>query len=187
MPATKRKIIRILGYLLLAVIIAVLAYTLLFYHEIKVEMEYEIQRYGAIALLIAGFIVDSIGGPLGPEVPVIGGLLAGIKIPTVLYMTAIGSVLASLMVYSIGYFFGEYGALHFVKEEKYKHWRKAFLRHRRITMALGALTPVPYVTVCMISGIFKVRLWEYVVFNLGARMIRIASVAYIVLLFQRAI
>ncbi len=187
MTVTKRKIIRILGYLLLAVIIAILAYTLLFYHEIKIEMEYEIQRYGAIGLFIAGFIVDSIGGPLGPEVPVIGGLLAGIKIPTVIYMTAIGSITAGLIVYFIGYFFGEYGALHFTTQEKYKHWRKVFLRHRRITMALSALTPVPYVTVCMISGIFKVKLWEYVIFTLCARMIRIAGVAYIVLLFQRAI
>lgn len=187
MPTTKRKIIRILGYLILALIIAALVYTYLFYHELKIEMEYEIQRFGAIGLLIAGFIVDSIGGPLGPEVPVIAGLLAGIKIPTVIYMTAIGSILASLIVYSIGYFFGEYGALHFIKEEKYKHWRQAFLRHRRITMALGALTPVPYVTVCVISGIFRVRLWEYVVFTLGARMIRIAGAVYIVLLFQRVI
>ena len=187
MPITKRKIIRFLSYLLLALIIALLAYTLLFYHEIKIGLEYEIQRFGPMGLLIAGFIVDSIGGPLGPEVPVIGGLLAGIKIPTVIYMTVIGSIIASLIVYSIGYLFGEYGALHFVNEEKYKHWRKIFHRHRRITMVLSALTPVPYVTVCVISGIFRVRLWEYAIFILGARMIRIAGAAYIVLLFQSVI
>ena len=183
----KRKIIRIIGYLLLAIILALFAYTLLFYKEIRTELQQEIQTYGPIGLIIAGFIVDTVGGPLGTEVPVIGGLLTGIKLPTVLYMTALGSMIASLLVYTIGYVFGEYGALHYTTREKYDRWRRVFIRHRRITMSLGALTPVPYVTVCLISGVFRVKLWEFMVFTIGARFIRIIGAAYIVLLFQGVI
>ena len=183
----RRKTIQIIGYIILFVLLALFVYTLLYYQELKTNLEQEIQMYGPIGLVIAAFIVDTVGGPLGPEVPVIGGLLAGIKLPTVLYMTAFGSAAASLIVFFAGRFFGEYGALHFISEEKYKKWRRVFIRHRRLTMSLGALTPVPYVTVCIISGIFKVRFWEFVLFSIGARMIRIAGAAYIVLLFQEAI
>lgn len=181
---TKRKIIRIIGYLLFALLLALFIYTLLFYQELKTGLENEIQAYGAIGLVIAAFLVDTVGGPLGTEVPVIGGLLAGIRVPAVIYWTTLGSVMAALLVFSIGYFFGETGALAYTSKEKYDRWRRVFIRHRRITMSLAALTPVPYVTVCVIAGTFKVRLWEFLVFTIGARVIRIVSAAYIVLLFQ---
>ncbi|MBN2096201.1 DedA family protein [Candidatus Peregrinibacteria bacterium] len=181
---TKRKIIRIIGYLVLACILALFAYTILFYEDLKAEFYTEIQLYGSIALFVAGFIVDTIGGPLGPEVPVIGGLLAGIKPATVVYMAVLGSATASLLVYSMGYFFGEYGVLHYASPKKYKKWRRVFIRYRRITMSLGALTPVPYVTVCLLAGVFRVKPWEFIAFTISARIVRILGALYIVLLFQ---
>lgn len=183
----KQKLIKFIGYFFIVVIVAVFSYTLIQYHEIKADLENEIELYGPLGLLIAGIVVDSIGGPFGPEVPVIAGLLADIPIPTVIYMTGVGSAVASLIVYFFGYFFGEYGALYFVSRENYDKWRRVFHRHRRITMVLASLTPVPYVTVCVISGIFKVHLLEYLIFVIGARLIRIIGVAYIVLLFQGTI
>ncbi|MBU1017554.1 VTT domain-containing protein [Patescibacteria group bacterium] len=163
---------------------AFFAYTILFYKDLKAEFYTEIQLYGGIGLFIAGFIVDTIGGPLGPEVPVIGGLLAGIKPATVIYMTILGSATASLLVYSVGYFFGEYGALHYISPKKYKKWRQIFIRYRRITLVLGALTPVPYVTVCLIAGVFRVKPSEFIALTIGARIVRILGVLYIVLLFK---
>lgn len=183
----RRKIARIIGYLVLIAILAFFSYTILNYQDLKNEFYEEIQLYGSIGLFVAGFIVDSVGGPLGPEVPVIGGLLAGIKIPTVIYMVALGSAVASLIIFSIGYHFGEYGALHYISQKKYQRWRRVFIRHRRLTMALGALTPVPYVTVCLIAGVFRVRLWEFILFTIGARIIRIITALYIALLFQGVI
>lgn len=180
----KSKIIRIVGYLVLGIILAAFLYTVLFYEDLKSQMEHEIQLYGAIGCALGGFLVDTIGGPLGPEVPVIGGLLAGIKVQTVLYMVSLGSTVASLLVYWIGYAFGTFGAREFISDEKFDHWKRLFIRHRRITLVLGALTPVPYVTVCALAGIFKVRLWEFLIFSIAARLLRVALVAYVVLLFQ---
>ena len=183
----KTKIIRTFGFALLAILIAAFAYIALNYETLKVQMEHEIQLYGAIGVLLAGFIVDTIGGPLGPEVPVIGGLLAGIKVPTVLTMVSLGSVLASLLIYWIGFAFGEFGAREFISDARFERWKRMFLRNRRITLALGALTPIPYVTVCVLAGIFHVKLWEYILFAIGARLVRIAFVAYAVLLFTGAL
>lgn len=183
----KRKIIKIIGYLLIIAIIAVFAYTILYYQYIKTELEYEIQTYGPIGLVIAGFIVDTVGGPLGPEVPVIAGLLTGIKVPTVIYMTIVGSAIASLLVYCIGYAFGEYGALNYISKAKYEKWRRFFIRRRKIVLVLGALTPVPYVTVCLIAGVFKVHVSEFILLAIGARIVRIIGAAYAVLLFQGAV
>lgn len=181
---TRRKIIRIIGYILLACILALFAYTILFYQDLKTEFYQEIQEYGWIGLLVGGFLMDVIAGPIGPEVPVIGGLLAGINPVTVIYMTVLGSVIASLTIYSIGYFFGEYGALHYISPKKYRRWKRVFIRHRRITLVLGALTPVPYVIVCLIAGVFRVQPWEFISFAISARIVRILGVLYIVLLFK---
>jgi len=183
----RRKIARLIGYLLLAILFLLFSYALLNYQAIKIEFYHEIQEYGWIGVLAGGFLVDLIAGPIGPEMPVIGGLLAGIKIPTIVYMTALGSAAASLVIFSVGYFFGEYGALHYVSPKKYKHYKRIFIRHRRITMLLGALTPVPYVIVCLIAGVFRVRLWEFILFTIGARIIRIITALYIALLFQGVI
>lgn len=180
----KSKIIRLAGYVILGLIVAAFLFSVLFYEDLKLQMEHEIQLYGAIGCALGGFLVDTIGGPLGPEVPVIGGLLAGIRPQTVLYMVALGSVAGSLLVYWIGLAFGVFGAKEFVSDEKFDHWKRIFIRHRRITLALGALTPVPYVTVCVLAGIFKVRPWEFLAFAIIPRFIRIAFVGYAVLLFQ---
>ena len=157
------------------------------FEHLKGDFYQEIQQYGWVGILVASFLIDIIAGPIGPEVPVIGGLLAGIKIPTIVYMTAVGSAMASLMIFAIGHFFGEHGVSYYTTPEKYKHYRTVFNRHRRITMLLGALTPVPYVVVCLTAGIFRVRLWEFVLFALGGRVIRIIGALYIALLFKEVI
>ncbi len=180
----RRKIVRTIGYLLLAVLFVLFSYALLNYQTVRIEFYQEIQKYGWIGLLVGAFLMDAIAGPIGPEVPVIGGILAGIKIPTIVYMTVLGSAVASLMIYSIGYFFGEYGALHYISPKKYKKWRRVFNRHRRITMILGALTPVPYVIVCLIAGVFRVQPWEFITFTISARIVRILGALYIALLFK---
>lgn len=180
----RRKIVRTIGYLLLAVLFVFFLYALLNYRTIRIEFYQEIQKYGWIGILVAAFLGDIIIGPIGPEIPVIGGLLAGIKIPMIIYMTALGSIVASFLIYSVGYFFGEYGALHYISPKKYKHYKKIFNRHRRITMVLGALTPVPYVIVCLIAGVFRVKPIEFTTFAISARIVRILGVLYIILLFK---
>jgi len=172
---------------LLAVVVVLFVLASLQYREITAGLEDEIQRFGSLGLLISAFVVDSFGGPLGPEVPVVGGLLAGIAVPVVVAMTAAGSGAASLVVYTVGYLFGEYGALSLTTPARFDRWRTVFLRHRRITLTLGALTPVPYVTLCLLGGVFRVRLLEFVLFGVCARFLRIAGATYVALLFQEAL
>lgn len=71
--------------------------------------------------------------------------------------------------------------------ERYDHWRDRFLKHRRLTVILGAATPVPYVVVCMIAGAFKMRFSEFALLAIGFRVLRITTAAYVVLLFQQSI
>jgi membrane protein YqaA with SNARE-associated domain len=95
-----------------------------------------------------------------------------------------GRTAASLLVYAVGVLFGEHGAAQITTPDRFARWRRAFLRHRRITLALGALTPVPYVTLCLLGGVFRVALWELLVFAVCARICRIGATGYILLLFQ---
>ena len=184
---TKRKVFQIIGFILLALILTAFLGTILYHDQIKAELAHEIQTYGAIGCLLGGFIADTFGGPLGPEWPVIAGILAGITLPTALLMTSIGSVLATIVVYWVGYAFGDVGAREIFTVERFERWQRVFLRNRRITMVLAALTPVPYVTCCLIAGIFKMRPWEYVVFTIVPRIFRIVTAAYIALLLSGAL
>lgn len=183
----KQKALKIISSAILFILFALFLYTVLFYKDIRADLELEIRLYGSVGLAISGFVVDFVAGPLGPEIPVVAGLLAGIDTPTVIYMTFIGSILASLSIYSIGRFFGRTPTLFDLSDKDFKSWKKKFSKHRRITMLLGSLTPVPYVIVCLVSGVFKVALWEFATFAIGARFLRIAGAAYIALLFKQAV
>jgi|GEM_PF-1987851 len=180
----KRKIFQIVGTILLLILLVAFLGTVVYHEQIKAELAQEIQAYGAIGCLLGGFIADTFGGPMGPEWPVIAGILAGIKLPTALAMTTLGSVLATIAVYWVGFAFGEVGAREIFTVERYERWQRVFLRNRRVTMVLAALTPVPYVTCCLIAGIFKMRTWEYFVFTILPRALRIVTAAYIALLLK---
>jgi membrane protein YqaA with SNARE-associated domain len=183
---TKRKAFKAVGALILILLFAAFLGSLLYHQEIKASLAQEIQAYGAIGCLLGGFVADSFGGPIGPEWPVIAGIMAGIKLPTALLMTSIGSVLATIVVYWVGYAFGDVGAREIFTVERFDRWQRIFLRNRRITMLLAALTPVPYVTCCVLAGIFKMRPWEYLVFTILPRVFRIVTAAYIALLLKGA-
>lgn len=180
----RRQVVRVIGLICLAGVVALFGYATFYHREFAAGLHQEIRRYGGLGLLASAFVVDTFGGPLGPEVPVVGGMLAGLSLPVVLSMTAVGSAAASLVVYGVGIFFGEYGALSFTSPERFARWKKVFLRHRRITLTLGALTPVPYVTICLLGGVFRVPVVEFIIFAICARFIRIAGTAYVLLLFK---
>lgn len=182
----KRKILRLIGILLIASITAFFIYVLLNHEEIRGKLDQEIQAYGTIGLIVAGFVIDVSGGPIGPEVAVASGLLAGLNIAHVVIMTFIGSTIGTFFNYGVGFFVFGYGTEQAFSHRKFERWRRIFLKHRRITMMLGALTPVPYEVVCILSGAFRVKLWEYMVFTVGARFLRISTAGYIVLLLENS-
>ena len=180
------KVFRVVAFLLIATMLGLFVYNLLFYDTLQVDLEEEINTYGPIAIFIASFIIDTVGGPLGAEVPVISGLLVGINLSTIIVMALLGSYVGSLVVYAIGYVVGESGALRYISPSKYDKSKTLFTRHRQLTLVLGALSPIPYEVTCIIGGIFRMRLWEFMIFAMGARTIRIVGAAYILLLFQRS-
>ncbi len=183
----RHRLLRIIGFILILLVLFAFVTSLFFYEEIRVNFEQEIQQYGPLGMLLGGFIVDTIGGPLGPEIPVATGILTAIPIHIVLYMVMIGSGAASLVVYAFGLLLGPYVPYLFSETGKYEKWRRYFLSHGRVALLLGALTPVPYVTVCVLGGVFRVKPWEFLVFAIGGRMVRILGSAYIILLFQKII
>lgn len=180
----KRKIIRFIGFLLIVAIAASFLYILLNHEDLRTTLSREIEAYGPIGLVISGFVIDLFGGPIGPEVSITSGLLTGMSVGAVVLFTFLGSIIGTLVNYAFGRFVLGYGAEQALTQRKFEKWQRLFIRHRRISMLLGALTPVPYEVVCILAGIFKVRLTEYIIFTIGGRFIRITGAAYIVLLFQ---
>lgn len=182
-----RFFLRAVGILLILLILFAFLTSLFFYEEIRVNFEAEIQKYGPLGMLVGGFVVDTVGGPLGPEIPVISGLLTGLPLHIILYMVMIGSASASLFIYAIGLLLGHYIPYFVPNQEQYEKWRHYFLNHGRLALLLGALTPVPYVTMCILGGVFRVKFWEFLVFAIGGRILRILGVAYLFILFGQVL
>ncbi|MFH1410585.1 MAG: VTT domain-containing protein [Patescibacteria group bacterium] len=183
----KRTIARITWFIIFTVIVAAFLYILFNYESRRLKLGEEIQLFGPIGLVFAGLFVDTLGGPLGPEMPTIAGLLTGIPWTTVALMVALGSLIGSLVIYVIGHYFGEYGALLFINRKTFERWRIRFFKYRRLTMTLAALTPVPYVTCCVIAGVFNMKLWEFLAFAFGARVLRILGTIYLYFLLSGVI
>ena len=87
----RRKIIRFLVYLIIAAIVVSFAYIFLNHEHLRNTLSHEIETYGPIGLVVAGFVIDLFGGPIGPEVSIASGLLADMHVVTVVLFTFLGS------------------------------------------------------------------------------------------------
>ncbi|MFC1755616.1 YqaA family protein [Thermoproteota archaeon] len=187
----KRRRLRkvIISYLIALIIVMLAIFFVVFYkyHVLESEIETYISVYGPvyglIAIFVIAFIVDLLMQPIGPEIPLIAGIVSGINPILVVIFTAIGSSLASMTGYWLGKRYGAYGFKKFYDEKIYTKWRKRYLKNGNLVLAIAALSPVPYVPVCWISGTFEMKRLHFLFFGIVSRIARITAVAYLTYLF----
>jgi membrane protein YqaA with SNARE-associated domain len=148
------------------------------YRYFESAATYMAEAYGLGGIFIISFLTDLFMQPIGPDVPLIGGMLGGINKYSVYLAAGLGSVAASMFGYMMGFFYGEFGIKKLYNEDKYLKWEKFYSKWGCLSVAIAAISPVPYVPFCWVSGIFKLKLWKFVLFALIPRMIRF----YIVML-----
>jgi membrane protein YqaA with SNARE-associated domain len=172
-------------FIIFFIAIAIIFLSVLFkYSTIQAGIKTYVSVYGLIAIFIIAFLLDAVEQPIGPEIPIIAGILSGINIYLVVIFTSLGSTLASMMGYWLGRKYGQYGFLKIYPEKKYHKWREKYLKNGNLLLALAALTPVPYVIVCWISGMFGMRRSNFLLFGIVPRIARIISVAYLTLILS---
>ncbi len=123
-------------------------------------------EYGGIFLLMA---IDSVNIPIPSEITMpFSGFLAGqgtFNFWMVVLAGTIGSVIGSLISYSIAYFVGK-PLINFLKKipivnRDYFKVEKFFNNHGQKTIFWGRLIPVVRTFISFPAGIFKVNIWKF--------------------------
>lgn len=123
-------------------------------------------EYGGIFLLMA---IDSVNIPIPSEITMpFSGFLAGqgtFSFWMVVLAGAIGSVIGSLISYSIAYFVGK-PLINFLKKipivnRDYFKVERFFNNHGQKTIFWGRLIPVVRTFISFPAGIFKVNIWKF--------------------------
>ena len=178
----KRRLMFYFQFLFVAVIIAIFIYVLLSFSRIETEIVESVSAYGFIAIFVSSFLLDALMQPLGPDIPIIAGILAGLDIYLTVIFAVAASVLASLAGHFLGRWYSDFGFKEVYGIEAYKKWRRFFKKYDRPAVAIAAVTPVPYVPICWMSGIFEMKLSQFLLFAIVPRILRFIGVAYLVVL-----
>lgn len=179
-----RKVVLSFSVASFAIIILIFLIILRNFSMVENEIAIYVSAYGYIAIFFTAFLVDVIMQPIGPEIPLIAGAVSGINIFYVMLFTAAGSALASITGYWLGTKYGASGFRKLYDEKVYKKWRKKYREKGIIVLAIAAVTPVPYVPVCWISGMFNMKKRSFFIFGILTRILRILTVSFLIILIK---
>ena len=143
--------------------------------EVKEALDGLILAYGLIAVFLIAFLSDAIMQPIGPDVPILTGILLGLN-PILVFLVALAaSGLATIVGYYVGRKYGAKGFRRFYGKERYKKLIKTYNKYHFI-VPIAAITPIPYVPVCWISGIMKMHKIKFLLYSIGSRGVRLFAV-----------
>ncbi len=149
----------------------------------KLLIEKSILVYGYLAVFAFGFLVDFIVQPIGPEVPASLGLIFGLNFYYVFLFVLFGSYLGSVISFFIGRNFLDSDIKRICKSKKRKKYCKLFRKYGKFALLIASVSPVPYVLFCWLSGAFKIKFTDFIIFGLVPRTFRILFVMLLISFF----
>ena len=114
--------------------------------------------------------------PIGPDIPLFIGIIFGLNPLHVLGLVLLASYLATFLGYYLGLKFGKDGFLKIYSEKKYLTLKHRYNKYNLI-VPFAAFTPIPYVPICWISGVFRMNQIKFFLYALIPRTIRLSLVA----------
>lgn len=140
-----------------------------------------LMAYGLPSVFVLSFLADFLQQPIGAEIPATFAVVLGLELWSVIILSFIGSILASMLNFYLGKRFFANRFMGSLSVEEYKKYTEMFCKWGDLSMVIAALTPVPYVPFCWIAGAFKMKIRNYILFAIIPRLIR---VGFIVLAFK---
>lgn len=163
-----------MGFWILVVLIFLLGFLFIVY--IQDFIGWIVSDYGYLGIFAASFITDLLVQPIGPDVPLVLGVFAGMNPWVVFIFVLMGSYISLIVAYYLGKTLGAagieriMGKKSFAKLEKYKLGGKWF-------MFIGALTPVPYVP--YLAGLWQFSFKDTLIYVVLPRTVRFAFVLWL--------
>jgi membrane protein YqaA with SNARE-associated domain len=165
---------RFFSFLFLVSLIFLLV--LIFLPRVESNLQSFIVRYGLIAIFLISFLADMLMQPIGPDVPLFIGIVLGFHPIQVLAIVLVASYLATVVGYNWGVRFGAEGFRKIYGNKKYLKTKTRYEKYSLI-VPVAAFTPIPYVPICWVSGIFRMNKIKFFLYALIPRTIRLSLVA----------
>jgi membrane protein YqaA with SNARE-associated domain len=146
---------------------------------IKEDVRLMILLFGYPAVLILSALADALEQPLGPEIPAILAILFGLNPLIVLGLAFLGSSVGSLTSLYVGKRFLTHRIGSFCSTKSHISLCKLFQKYGRIVLTVAAISPLPYVTTCWLSGAFQMKLKDFILFGIFPRLMRLSFILLI--------
>lgn len=159
-----------IGFWMLLIVTFSLGFLFTFY--IKGFVAFVVGGYGYIGIFFLAVLLELIVQPVGPDLALILGTLAGLNGGLVLAVVLAGSYLALYIAYIIGKKIGAPGIERIVGKNTFA--KIDWVSGGRWFMLIGATTPVPYIP--YLVGVWDFNLKDTLRYVLIPRTIRLALV-----------
>lgn len=147
-----KKSFHIIIWIITILVIILSIWSIINYKFLKNELENSVESFGYIAIFIIAFIFESIPSVIGPDAPLLTGILIGLNFYFILLILLISTTISALLSYYFGKKSHEY--IKAISDKKtFSKYNKLFKKYGKAGMIIAALTPVPYVPA--LAGIFK--------------------------------
>jgi membrane protein YqaA with SNARE-associated domain len=155
-------------------LVFVLFFAAVFYFDLSRYVNDLVLVYGLIAIFSLSFIFDFLVQPIGPDIPLVAGILLGIPWVHVLLITIAGSMLALIGTYIIGMYIGERGIRSLLGKRR---WTKLKEKHiyGKWALFVGAMTPIPFVP--YLAGLYRLSFKDCMLYMALPRSVRFLVVA----------
>ncbi|MGV8086429.1 MAG: VTT domain-containing protein [Candidatus Woesearchaeota archaeon] len=142
---------------------------ILFFTHIELFIELIVNDYGYVGIFILAILLELLLQPIGPDVPLILGILGGLNPLIVLIAILAGAYIALVIAYIVGFKIGAPGIEYVMGTKKYKNISK-HEQGGKWFLLIGALTPVPYIPYFI--GVWKLSLKDIMLYVAIPRTVR---------------
>ncbi len=142
---------------------------ILFFTHIELFIKFIVSDYGYMGIFVLSIILELLLQPIGPDVPLILGILGKLNPWIVLLAVLVGAYIAIIISYFVGKKIGAPGIEYIIGKKSYKN----ILKHEQSGkwfLVIGALTPVPYIP--YFAGVWNLSLKDVIIYVALPRTIR---------------
>jgi membrane protein YqaA with SNARE-associated domain len=145
----------------------------LFFTHIELFIKFIVNGYGYLGIFSLSIILELLLQPIGPDVPLILGILAKLNPWMVITVVLAGAYIAIIISYFIGRKIGAPGIEYIVGATSYKNISK-HEQGGKLFLLVGALTPVPYIP--YFAGVWNLSFKDVMLYVAIPRTVRLMGV-----------
>jgi membrane protein YqaA with SNARE-associated domain len=169
--------------LLIVLILAVFALSIIFLDELRIVSRKLFSLYGLAGVAVMVFVMDVIIQPISPDVVIISSTLGGANLLRAALVGGGGSVAAGIAGYFLGKKIGSKGLKGFFSPKHFEKGEALFKKYGLWAVAAGALTPVPFSAVCWSAGIYRMKFPVFILTSVLTRVPRFFVMGWVGYMF----